>query len=63
VKSRDELDEVLAVDVLSDPAVQDRLSPYQEQIVNAWLKQCNDRRGIPEWPPLKDRHHDNADHS
>jgi len=53
VKSRDELDEVLAVDVLSDPAVQDRLSPHQEQIVNAWLKQCNDRRGIPEWPHNK----------
>ena len=53
MKTRDELDEMLAVDVLSDPAVLDGLSAHQSQVVNAWLKQCNDRRGIPEWPHNK----------
>jgi hypothetical protein len=53
MKTRDELDEMLAVDVLSDPAVLDGLSPHQRQVAEAWLKQCNDRRGIPEWPHNK----------
>lgn len=50
MKTRDEIDEMLATDVLSDPFVRDGLNPHQLQVVDAWLKQCSDRRGIPEWP-------------
>jgi hypothetical protein len=50
MKTRDELDEMLALEVLSDPGVLDGLTDRQRQVATAWLKQCNDRRGIPEWP-------------
>ena len=55
MKARDDLDEMLAVDVLSDPLVLDGLSHHQRQVAAAWLKQCNDRRGIPDWPHNKRR--------
>lgn len=53
MKTRDEIDEMLATEVLSDPFVRDGLSDRHLQIIDVWLKQCNDRRGIPEWPHNK----------
>lgn len=53
MKTRDELDEMLALEVLSDPEVLDGLTDRQRQVAITWLKQCNDRRGIPEWPHNK----------
>lgn len=50
MKTRDEIDDMLALEVLCDPLVLDGLSHRQRQIVDAWLKQNSDRRGIPEWP-------------
>lgn len=50
MKTRDELDEMLALEVLTDPAVRDGLTDRQLQVMNAWLKDYNDRRGVPPFP-------------
>lgn len=38
MKTRDELDEMLAVDVLSDPFIRDGLNPHQLQVVDVWAQ-------------------------